>query len=145
MDSSWVNSETRRIVPQKDGNVWNGATYYAKFAALETDLTITTQSTSSSDANQVFLFRIQGKTGTKTEGIDLTVTVVGNNSVTVTKLPTGDYTVTELTDWSWRYENSTARRDLTLEYNNGTNQLIFDNRRENGMWLDGNAVKDNRF
>ena len=145
VDSSWVNSETRRIVPQKDGNVWNGATYYAKFAALETDLTITTQSTSSSDANQVFLFRIQGKTGTKTEGIDLTVTVVGNNSVTVTKLPTGDYTVTELTDWSWRYENSTARRDLTLEYNNGTNQLIFDNRRENGMWLDGNAVKDNRF
>ena len=97
------------------------------------------------DTNQAFLFHIQGKAGTETEGIDLTVTVIGNGSTTITGLPTGEYTVTELTDWSWRYENDTAQREITLEYNNGSNELIYDNTRTHGKWLDGNAVKDNLY
>lgn len=145
VDPAWVDAQTNRILPQKTGNVWNATTYYAKFAALETDLTITTASTAATDANQTFLFRIQGKPGTETGHIDLTVSIVGNNSVTITKLPTGDYTVTELTDWSWRYENSTAAREITLNYNSSNNRILYDNSRENGSWLDGNAVRDNEF
>ncbi len=145
VDSSWVEGATNRIVPRKSGNVWTAATYYAKFAALETDLTVTTKSTAASDSDQAFLFRIQGKPGTDTEGIDLMISVIGNGSVTVTKLPTGEYTVTELTDWSWRYENAAAQRNITLEYRPEGSELIFDNSRENPFWLDGNAVKDNRF
>jgi hypothetical protein len=140
-----VDSETNRLVPQKTGEVWTAVTYYAKYTALETDLTITTRSTSSFDAPQTFLFRIRGKKGTETEGIDLVVTIVGNGSTTVTKLPTGDYTVIEMTDWSWRYEQGNAEREIKLEYNDGSTELVFDNSRENGKWLDGNAVKDNRF
>lgn len=108
-------------------------------------MTITTKFTASIDTNQVFIFHIKGKSGTKTEEIDLTVTVVGNDSVSVTDLPTGEYTVTEQTDWSWRYENATKEREINLTYNNGTNEIFFENIRENGKWLDGNAVKDNRF
>lgn len=144
VDAAWVGADGR-LSPQKTGSIWTAATYYAKFTALETDLTITTKSTAAIDADQVFLFRIKGKDGTDTAGIDLTVTVVGNGSVTVTKLPTGDYTVTELTDWSWRYENGTAQREITLEYTEDTNELVYDNNRPNGKWLDGNAVRDNRF
>ena len=144
VDPAWVDS-SHLLKPEKTANVWTSATYYAKFAALETELTITTMSTAAADADQVFIFRIQGKAGTETGGIDLTVTVAGNNSVTVTKLPTGSYTVTELTDWSWRYENDAAKREVNLTYNNGANKIIYDNSRENGKWLDGNAAKDNVF
>lgn len=145
VESAWVDSESNLLIPQKNGNVWADRTYYAKFAALKTDLTITTKFTASIDTNQVFIFHIKGKSGTKTEEIDLTVTVVGNDSVSVTDLPTGEYTVTEQTDWSWRYENATKEREINLTYNNGTNEIFFENIRENGKWLDGNAVKDNRF
>ena len=50
-------------------------------------------SIASSNADQVFIFNVKGKAGTESAGIDLTVTVVGNDSVTITKLPTGSYTV----------------------------------------------------
>lgn len=142
VDSSWVDSENR-LKPQKTGFVWKDTIYYAKFAAMETELTITTKSTVDSD--QVFIFRIKGKDGSETAGIDLTVTVYGDSSVTITKLPVGSYTVTEQTDWSWRYENTEANREVNLIYNDGTNEIIYDNSRENGKWLDGNAAKDNQF
>ncbi len=143
--ADWVDSTTNRLIPQKTGAIWTATTYYAKFAALETDLTLTTKLTDSWDENQAFLFRVQGKAGTDTAGIDLTVTVVGNSSTTITKLPVGDYTITELTDWSWRYENGSAVREVTLEYHGGSNEIVFMNNREHIQWLDGNAIKDNRF
>ena len=142
VDASWIDSD-HLLKPQKSGDVWKNATYYAKFTALETELTITTMSTV--DADQVFIFNIKGKAGTETEGIDLTVTVVGDDSVTITKLPTGSYTVTEQIDWSWRYGNDTAKREINLTYNNGTNEIVYDNSREHGKWLDGNTVRDNLF
>jgi hypothetical protein len=144
VDPSWVDSENL-LKPQKTGNIWQNATYYAKFETLETELTITTTSTAEADADQVFIFRITGKENTETAGIDLTVTVIGNGSVTITKLPTGSYTVTELTDWSWRYENQAAAREVVLTYNNGANEIFYNNSRENGQWLDGNALNDNQF
>ena len=134
---------SNHLTPQKIGSVWTDTTYYAKFSALETELTITTKSTV--DADQVFIFHIKG-TDTNTEEIDLTVTVIGDSSVTITKLPVGNYTVTEMTDWSWRYENENAVQEVMLNYNGGaTNEIIFNNSRENGKWLDGNTTKDNQF
>ena len=130
--------------PQRAGAIWNNATYYAKFASMETELTITTKSTADVDVDQIFIFRIQGKAGTETAGVDLTVTVVGNGSVTITELPTGSYTVTEMTDWSWRYEIADAQREIELT-STGTNEIVYDNSRQNGKWVDGNAFKDNRF
>jgi hypothetical protein len=145
VNSSWVNEETNRFVPQKTSAVWESVTYYAKIIALETDLTITTKSTSSFDENQSFIFNIKGKEGTDTADIDLNIVIVGNDSVTVTKLPTGEYTITLISDWSWRYENSTAKRDIVLEYHEGSNEIIYDNSRENGKWLDGYAVNSRFF
>jgi hypothetical protein len=145
VDSSWVNDENH-LKPQRIGSVWTAATYYAKIVALETDLIITDATGEDADADQVFIFRIKGLQGdTQTEHIDLTVSVLANSSVTVMKLPVGKYTVTELTDWSWRYENAWAERELELAYNNGVNELVYNNVRENGKWLDGNDFKENRF
>jgi hypothetical protein len=36
-------------------------------------------------------------------------------------------------------------REVTLEYNDGSNRIVYDNSRESGKWLDGNAVVDNLF
>ena len=142
VNDSWVQEETGQLTPQKTQSVWVDTIYYAKFVALETDLTIQTLSTATVDTDQVFIFHIKGKSGTETEIIDLTVTIVGNGSVTVTGLPTGSYTITEMTDWSWRYENTTAEREVTLSYNNGVNYMTYDNSRQNNKWLDGNSVKN---
>lgn len=142
VDPSWVDDD-HLLKPQKTADVWKAATYYAKFAAMETELTITTKSTV--DADQVFLFRICGKAGTETEGIDLTVSVAGDGSVTITKLPVGSYTVSELLDWSWRYENDRAQREVTLSYNGGGNEIVYENGRINAKWLDGNASIVNKF
>jgi hypothetical protein len=93
----------------------------------------------------VFIFRIQGTEDTDTADVDLTLTVEGDNSVTVTKLPVGRYIISELTDWSWRYENVDAVREIHLTYNNGTNEIIYENSRQHAKWLDGNATKNNQF
>lgn len=144
VDEAWVNDQGL-LTPQKTGDVWESATYYAKLAPLKTELTIKTRSTASIDSNQVFIFNIKGTDNTDTMDIDLTVTVVGNGSVTVTELPVGEYTVTEQLAWSWRYDNDTAKRAVTLDYNDGKNEIIYDNSRKIGKWLDGNALKDNKF
>lgn len=145
VNPNWVDTATNTLKPQKTEGVWFAATYYAKFAGLETDLKISTKSTTSVDADQVFIFNIKGKAETDTKDINLFVTLQGNSSVTVAKLPVGEYTVTELTDWSWRYENDSATRDVTLNYNNGFNEITFTNTREKGKWLDGNTAIDNKF
>lgn len=95
----------------------------------------------SQDSDQTFLFRVVGKTG-KAIGVDITVPIRGNGTVTITDLPIGDYEVTEL-DWSWRYTADQAVKTVTLS--NGTASVTFNNSRTNEDWLDGNAIATNVF
>ena len=146
VDSALVGNDDHFKPKKADDEVWqDGTTYYAKFYPLATELTITTKSTDAIDGEQAYIFTVKGTHGTNTEGIDLTVTVIGDGSVTITELPLGDYVVTELTDWSWRYENSTAERAVTLVYDASKNVVIYDNTRTKDKWLDGNASRLNRF
>ena len=142
--ASWVNADTNRLVPVKTGNVWTDTTYYAKVIAMETKLTIRVTGADSRDSQQSFLFRVTGKDGTDTAGVNLTVSILGNDSVTITHLPVGSYTITELTGWSWRY-GAEDTRDITLDYSEDGTVVIFDNTRQNGLWLDGNAGNTNLF
>jgi hypothetical protein len=112
--------------------------------ALTTDLTIKVSSAEQRD-DQTFIFNVAGVPDTDTAGVNLTVTVKGNGSTTITDIPTGDYIVTELTDWSWRYENDTAQRTVTLVYDASQNVVTYDNTREKDKWLDGNASLLNKF
>ncbi|MBR2987258.1 MAG: InlB B-repeat-containing protein [Clostridia bacterium] len=140
VDPSWVDAD-HRLVPQKAADtIWkDGTVFYAKFEPNYTDFTISVSNTSSVDTPQAFLFRVKGVAGTPTETVDLTVTVLDNSYVTVTTLPIGSYTVTEMTDWSWRYENPATERSVTLTVDAANNLLAFDNTREHTHWLDGNA------
>lgn len=108
-----------------------------------TSLKITKAGAEAVDANQTFIFTVVG-TDDNTSSINVTVTIHGNGSVTVDDLPVGSYTVTELTDWSWRYEPTDPTvGNITLAV--GGSELTFTNERKNDKWLDGDASCVNNF
>ena len=146
VDSSLIDAATNKLKPAKEeAEVWKTTTYYAKIVAIETELTIKVENTGELDTEQAYIFHIVGKKDTNTEDVDLTVTVIGDGQTTVTKLPIGNYTITEMTNWSWRYENEKVDQELSLEYSEDGTTIIYENTREHEKWLDGNDVKTNRF
>lgn len=110
-----------------------------------TTLTIQKQGCEDIDENQTFLFHVKGSPADpNTKDIDLTVTVHGNGQTTVTDLPVGDYTVTEETEWSWRYTpQSGAERKVTVGVGGLTVQ--YQNSRTQTQWLDGDNYSVNHF
>lgn len=143
VDSSLVD-ENNKLLPIKDENsIWTSTTYYAKYNAERSSLTITTTNAYVKDS-QSFLFRVVGKEGTDTEGVNLTVAIHGNDSVTVNELPIGDYTISEISGWAWRYADSDAQ-SLTLEYSETPSVVTFVCNRDKVKWLDGNAKVKNLF
>ena len=145
--------------PAKVDGLHVAATYYAKFEYNLTSLTINKVTTDKAgnvvdykdlDKNQTFIFNVNGN------GVDLDVTVHGNGSVTIDGLTVGEtYTITEKTDWSWRYDyKSVAMTNATLVENvkNGATitlgldgTITFTNERGNEQWLDGDSWCDNQF
>lgn len=74
------------------------------------------------------------------------VTVVGNGSVTLYELPVGTYTITEKTDWSWRYTPSysnNGQAELTAAAPNGS--ITCTNESKTDKWLNDYAVKSNTY
>lgn len=108
-----------------------------------TTLTIQKSGAQEIDENQTFLFHVVGTDG-NTKDIDLTVTVHGNGKTTIAELPVGEYTVTELTDWSWRYRPKNGEQPITLDPD-VTNVLTFENERKDGQWLSGDAYNTNLY
>ncbi|MBP3331778.1 MAG: hypothetical protein J6K90_04315, partial [Tidjanibacter sp.] len=101
-------------------------------------------------------------TGKDADGkdINLTVTVHGNGSTIIDGLVIGnEYTITEKTDWSWRYrfskwEHKVNADDATTTTGstngaaiklgeNGT--ITFTNERKEVKWLDGDSWCNNIF
>lgn len=123
------------------------AAFVNKYSAPTANLTIQKQYPNGADytidENQIFLFRIQG-TDENTQAIDLTVSIQGDKSTTIADLPAGRYTVTECTDWSWRYTPDNKVKTIVL-ISGGDNTVSFKNTRAKDLWLDGNACKDNVF
>lgn len=106
------------------------------------DLTINKEGCNvDSDKNQSFVFNVTGPNGYSTQ-----VVIPGNGSVTIKGLPAGEYTITEDTSWSWRYEPTTNPQTVTVDdVENGTATVTFNNIRNNEQWLDGNAYAWNLF
>ena len=96
------------------------------------------------EERQSSIFRVQGVSGTNTAGINLEVAIEGNGSTTVGFLPAGEYTVTEKTGWSWRYDPVENGKSVTVTAN-GTANVGFTNTRSNEKWLSGDCYKENAF
>lgn len=104
---------------------------------------------SQTDENQTALFKIKGP-----DNFEMIVTVVGNNSTTITKLPVGKYTITELTDWSWRYELNKVTLDgdkisnglmdpISFKPTKVQTDAAFTNKRDKDKWLSGDCYAEN--
>ena len=146
------------FVPTKNAtDFWEGTTYYAKFEYNLTSLTIKKEGWEDIDPNQTFIFNVKGD-----DGVNLDVTVHGNGSVTIDGLTVGEtYTVTEKTDWSWRYTNNGVvnEEDATtvtitdtavangaeFTLNPTGNVITFTNTRSQNQWLDGDSWCNNIF
>lgn len=146
VDADWIASSGKINPPEAVA-----ATYYAKFVPANADLKIEKKfpantNYSEVDKNQTFVFEVKGTAGTATADVSLTVTVHGAGSITVKDLPIGTYTVTEKTDWSWRYEPTGDVNTQTVTLSaTGTNTVTFTNERKEDKWLDGDSSCVNIF
>ena len=148
-DASWIGDENKRT-PGKTKNYgtqetpalgYEAATYYAKFEYDLADLIISKTGCEDIDENQSFLFKVEG------EGFSTTVAIKGNTSVKITGLKVGTYTVTEITDWSWRYTNKdyVKSADITPTKPDDVYTFNFANTRSITKWLGGDAYSKNVF
>ena len=146
VDEPWI--ENNRITPQKTADLGNGtmgyeaATYYAKFEYDVADLTINKQGWQAIDENQSFIFDVTGPNGYYKR-----VVIQGSGSVTIKGLKVGTYSVTEVTDWSWRYKTADGTANSIEHEIKPKDGFVFDftNSRENGKWLGGDAYSKNVF
>lgn len=129
----------------------NGSVTVTNAYALQLfELTIKTSGVEAIDENQTYIYRVCG-TDAHTKLIDLTVAIHGDGQATVKNLPSGNYKVTQVNAWSWRYTpDQTAERSVTLNAN-GTVVEYTQKRAHEGdegnkwKWLNGQHWIDNRW
>lgn len=106
-----------------------------------TDLTIVkTGAQLNLDENQSFIFDVAGPNGFK-----ITVTINGNDRVTIKNVPFGEYTVTERTNWSWRYTPAQNDQKINLSSDPDQNVVTFSNSRKWIYWFSGDSYNENQF
>ena len=146
VDADWVKDS--KLTPRKTKNYgtdenpkmgYEAATYYAKFEYDVADLTITKLGCEGIDENQSFIFDVAGP-----NGYSKRVVINGNGSVTISGLKIGEYTVTEVTNWSWRYKANSNSQSIDLKPAM-SNTVNFTNTRSNHKWLGGDAYSKNIF
>ena len=115
------------------------------------------------DENQTFIFNIAGDPEVG-EDFTMQVTIVENGETVIRHLPVGEYTVSEVTDWSWRYSatgkqgesetvtyilrNTAPTNEVKVKLTTPLQREVveFANDRQKVKWLDGNAAtKKNIF
>lgn len=100
----------------------------AQWELAVADLTISV----TGDADATFIFRVKDE-----NGFELLVAVKGDSSVVIKDLAIGtEYTITELTGWSWEYA-AVAAQSVTLVADGNTVQFNFT--ATDSPWLDGEA------
>ena len=117
-------------------------TYYGLFELGVSSLTIKVDGIIP-ETDQGFIYTIKG-TGTNSSSVNLSVSVIGKGSVTITNLPIDSYTVTWEKAWSWRYnvQEQTALNTIgiTLTTTAADNVVTFTYSAPNDKWLSDNAV-----
>jgi len=88
---------------------------------------------------ETFLFKIEKDNELITE-----VMIEGEGSVTITGLSVGDYTITEMTDWSWRYTcDNPVKQVSSDDATQGVLVVDFSNAISKEHWLDGSTYARN--
>ena len=137
VNDSWVGADNK-LTPKQSVKYdskygYGAATYYAKFERDVFDLTIEKKAASDSniDRNQTFVFRVQG------EGVNMQIVITGANKQVIKNLPVGKYTITEDTNWSWKYTPvGGATQELKSDsIHDGVATVTFENENNGTNWL----------
>lgn len=107
-------------------------------------ITKTVKTVVGGSADDTFIFHIKG-TDTSNSYIDMDVTITGSDSITIYDLPLGNYTVTEDTDWSWRYTAASDSASASLAVDDLSKTVTFTNTYAETKWLNDLAVLPNVF
>lgn len=144
-----VLSPDANYVPVKpqDGK-WVEGTFYAKFEYDTTSLTITKTAAAGTtfDSGDSFVFTVKGG---DLPAERLKVVITGAGTKTITGLTVGEtYTVTEDTDWSWRYTptytvGTTQTNSIKLVADASENVVTVTNSKDKNQWLSGSAQVKN--
>ncbi|MCH5320203.1 MAG: hypothetical protein J1E36_00470 [Eubacterium sp.] len=133
---------------------------------LTTGNTLLTVREDGAQSNESFIYHITGKTlGDK--DVDIFVSVKGSDpNGTTIELPPGEYTVTEVSDWSWKYYNKDTygkddeewtlypndlkKADTTLWYYDDDpidehKTVIYEHDRNDKVWLGSEYYRNNHF
>ena len=112
------------------------------------DLTIVKAAADDSkpiDEDQTFVFHVKGKNN----NVDMQVVITGADKQVIKNLPVGEYTITEDTNWSWKY-TPVGNDQSVMEENiqDGAATVTFKNENEGTNWLTSlakalNVWKDN--
>ena len=131
-DDNKLTPERSKKYGSKDG--YEPAIYYAKFELDVFDLTIEKTGTHI-DQNQTFVFRVRGNNNN--HDVDMQVVITGENKQVIKNLPVGNYTITEDTNWSWKYTpDGGAEKTLTTSnIRNGAATVTFENKNNGTNWL----------
>ena len=72
------------------------------------------------------------------------ITITGNNEVTISELPVGNYSIQEAEDWSWRYAPTYDNDSVNLNASNPSATITCTNDKDNDHWLNdfSTAVKN---
>lgn len=100
------------------------------------DLTIkkTAKAGTTIDPNQTFVFKVQNNETNQS----MEVVITGDGQQTIKNLPMGSYTITEDTNWSWKYtpvgKNDVAETSQTITAT-GATTVTFENENKGTNWL----------
>ena len=87
---------------------------------------------------QIFVYCIESKSGDLNLKMYVTLKCDenGNGKVEISEVPAGEYTVTELQDWSWRHVSQAQ----TKKHEDGKKELKFEfSNSANNKWINGYA------
>lgn len=110
------------------------------------DLTIEKKAASDSkiDPNQTFVFRVKGNNN----DVNMQVVITGPGEQTIKNLPMGSYTITEDTNWSWKYtpvdKDGAVVPSQTITAT-GATTVTFENENKGTNWLTSLAEVINKW
>lgn len=133
-----------------DGQANGSVTVTNAYALQLFELTIKTSGVEDIDENQTYIYRVRS-TEPHTKLVDLTVAIHGDGEATVKNLPSGEYKVTQVNTWSWRYTPNQTEQSVTLDANKTvayTQTRAHESDGDNNnkwKWLNGQHWIDNRW
>lgn len=125
------NTDTTIKVSAKVGDVEKASTSYVVHPKFCT-LTVNKSVAKTYSNNDSFIFNVVGKGNVP---YNAQVVITGNGSAILTGLPIGDYTVTEDTNWSWRYTCDSSSASTTLSASKDNDRLTITNKLTENNWL----------